>query len=501
MRARPPWTGWSRSRSAASPSPPPRPPRSGRASASTSSTRLAMSTSPSRWSARCACSTARYACSTPTRAWSRRPRPCGGRATSTKSRASCSATRWTRSARITSSASHDITTRLGAKPVAIQLPIGAESGFKGVIDLVRMVGVVWDEETLGAQYHDIEIPADLLAQSKEYREHMIEAAVELDDDAMTAYLEGRRAGRGDAQAADPQGGGHRRLLSGAVRLGVQEQGRAAAARRRGRLSAVPDRGAADQGHRSQGQRGGAQSFRQGAARHARLQDHGRPVCRHHHLLPHLFGHACERERRHQLDPRAQGTHRPHAADARQQPRGHQGGLCGRHRRARRAQGGAHRRHPVRPAEAGHSRKDGVSRPRHRDRDRAEVESRPGEARRRAREACGRGPLVPRLHRSRVRPDHPQGHGRAASRHQGRHPQAQLQGRRQYRPAAGGLSRKDHQAGHGRLCAQEADRRFGPVRGREDRGRAEGAGHGLRVREQGDRRHGAEGIHPGRREGP
>ncbi len=85
----------------------------------------------------------------------------------------------------------DIKTRLGAKPVAIQLPIGAESGFKGVIDLVRMVGVVWDEETLGAQYQDIEIPADLLDQCKEYREYMIEAAVELDDDAMTAYLEGR----------------------------------------------------------------------------------------------------------------------------------------------------------------------------------------------------------------------------------------------------------------------------------------------------------------------
>ncbi len=85
----------------------------------------------------------------------------------------------------------DIKTRLGAKPVAVQLPIGAESGFKGVIDLVRMVGVVWDEETLGAQYQDIEIPADLLDQCKEYREYMIEAAVELDDDAMTAYLEGR----------------------------------------------------------------------------------------------------------------------------------------------------------------------------------------------------------------------------------------------------------------------------------------------------------------------
>ena len=85
----------------------------------------------------------------------------------------------------------DIVDRLGAKPVAIQLPIGAEAQFKGIIDLVRMVGVVWDEETLGAKYHDIEIPAELLDQAKDYREKLIEAAVELDDDAMTAYLEGK----------------------------------------------------------------------------------------------------------------------------------------------------------------------------------------------------------------------------------------------------------------------------------------------------------------------
>ncbi len=85
----------------------------------------------------------------------------------------------------------DIVDRLGAKPVAIQLPIGAENQFKGIIDLVRMVGVVWDEETLGAKYHDVEIPADLLDQAKEYREKLVEAAVELDDDAMTAYLEGK----------------------------------------------------------------------------------------------------------------------------------------------------------------------------------------------------------------------------------------------------------------------------------------------------------------------
>src|SRR5437016_2172115 len=85
----------------------------------------------------------------------------------------------------------DIKTRLGAKPVAIQLPIGSEQNFKGIIDLVRMKGVVWDDESLGAKYHDIDIPADMAEQAREYREKMIEAAVELDDDATTAYLEGK----------------------------------------------------------------------------------------------------------------------------------------------------------------------------------------------------------------------------------------------------------------------------------------------------------------------
>jgi elongation factor G len=84
----------------------------------------------------------------------------------------------------------DIVKRLGAKPVAIQLPIGAENNFKGLIDLIRMKGVIWEDEALGANYKDIEIPADMLDQAKEYREKMIEAAVELDDVAMEAYLEG-----------------------------------------------------------------------------------------------------------------------------------------------------------------------------------------------------------------------------------------------------------------------------------------------------------------------
>ena len=85
----------------------------------------------------------------------------------------------------------DIKDRLGARPVPIQLPIGAEIDFKGIIDLVRMKAVIWDNEELGAKYHDEEIPADMLAAAEQARAEMIEACAELDDQAMTDYLEGK----------------------------------------------------------------------------------------------------------------------------------------------------------------------------------------------------------------------------------------------------------------------------------------------------------------------
>ncbi|QUS40448.1 elongation factor G [Tardiphaga alba] len=84
----------------------------------------------------------------------------------------------------------DIIDRLGAKPVAIQLPIGAENNFKGLVDLVTMKGIIWNDESLGAKYDIVDIPADMVEKAKEYREKMLEAAVELDDDAMAAYLDG-----------------------------------------------------------------------------------------------------------------------------------------------------------------------------------------------------------------------------------------------------------------------------------------------------------------------
>ena len=80
--------------------------------------------------------------------------------------------------------------RLGVKAVPIQLPIGSEASLKGIVDLVRMKAVVWESEGLGANYHDEEIPADMKTACDEARHYMIENSVELDDDAMEAYLSG-----------------------------------------------------------------------------------------------------------------------------------------------------------------------------------------------------------------------------------------------------------------------------------------------------------------------
>ena len=80
--------------------------------------------------------------------------------------------------------------RLGIDPLAIQLPIGAENEFAGLVDLVTMKALIWDGEQLGATWHEADIPADLADKAAEYREKLIEMAVEQDDAAMEAYLEG-----------------------------------------------------------------------------------------------------------------------------------------------------------------------------------------------------------------------------------------------------------------------------------------------------------------------
>ena len=83
-----------------------------------------------------------------------------------------------------------IADRLGANPLVTQLPIGAEADFIGLVDLIKMKAIIWKDETLGAEFEENDIPDDLTDQAAEYREKMVETALEYDDDALEAYLEG-----------------------------------------------------------------------------------------------------------------------------------------------------------------------------------------------------------------------------------------------------------------------------------------------------------------------
>ncbi len=140
-----------------------------------------------------------------------------------------------------------IKSKLQGNPVAIQLPIGSEDKFAGVIDLVKMKAITWKDETMGADYVVEEIPESLMAEAQAYREQLIEKVSEVDDQILEKYLHGQeipeeRDQGGAAQAHDRVGPPRRDgVRAGHLRVGVQEQGRAAAARRRRRLPAVAAR--------------------------------------------------------------------------------------------------------------------------------------------------------------------------------------------------------------------------------------------------------------------
>src|SRR5690625_4389648 len=207
-----PWTGWRRRRNAESRSRPPRPPATGTTTRSTASSPPATSTSPSRWSVRCACSMVPSPCSTARRGSSPSRRPSGGRPTSTRSRASASSTRWTSSAPTSSSPSAPsssasvgtIVERLGAKPLVMQVPIGAENDFRGVVDLVEMKAYEWPDTldadlpainskkgdpSLGQVQNEIPIPEDLADTVEEYRSKLVEDVAESSEELMETYLE------------------------------------------------------------------------------------------------------------------------------------------------------------------------------------------------------------------------------------------------------------------------------------------------------------------------
>ena len=85
----------------------------------------------------------------------------------------------------------DIKDKLAARAIPLQIPIGIEGGFKGVVDLLRMIAIVWDGDGKDALYTEVAIPAELMDKALEFRASMIEAAVEMDDDVMASYLDGQ----------------------------------------------------------------------------------------------------------------------------------------------------------------------------------------------------------------------------------------------------------------------------------------------------------------------
>ncbi|MBX6422043.1 elongation factor G [Thermosulfurimonas sp. F29] len=99
----------------------------------------------------------------------------------------------------------EIRTRLGATPLPLQIPIGAEDSFVGVVDLVGMKAIVWEEETLGAKYHFEEIPADLRDKAEEYRTNLLETLADINDEIMEKYLEGEEISEEEIKKAVREG--------------------------------------------------------------------------------------------------------------------------------------------------------------------------------------------------------------------------------------------------------------------------------------------------------
>ena len=181
--------------------------------------------------------------------------------------------------------------RLGARPVPVQLPIGAESDFAGIIDLVEMKAIIYKDE-LGKDIEVTDIPGEYRDAADEAREHLLNEVSRLRRRARRADPRGGGDPRAAAQGGHPQGDARDRAHPGPVRLLLQEQGRAAAAGRGARLPAQPARRAAGGGlggHPRRGRPPGrAQRRRRRALCGAGLQDHGRPLRRQAHLLPRVL---------------------------------------------------------------------------------------------------------------------------------------------------------------------------------------------------------------------
>ena len=304
----------------------------------------------------CACSTAPAWCTAPWAACSRSPKPSGARPTSTRCRAWRSSTRWTAPAPTSSRSYEQMKLRLKANPVPIVIPIGAEENFTGVVDLIKMKAIIWDEASQGMKFDYRGDPGRAArAEAKKWREKMVEAAAEANEELMNKYLEDGRADRSRDQARPAHAHHRQRNPADAVRHRVQEQGRAAHARRRDRVHAVADRHSAGAGHRRRRQgrssRKADDSEKFSALAFKLMTD---PFVGQLTFVRVYSGVLKSGRLGLQPDPRQERAHRPHPADARQPARGNQGNPRRRHRRLRGPEGRDHRRNAVRSGRDHHA---------------------------------------------------------------------------------------------------------------------------------------------------
>ena len=235
--------------------------------------------------------------------------------------------------------------RLGANPVPVQLPIGEEDKHVGVVDLVEMRSIVYEDE-LGQSFTIGDIPAELETAAGEAHHALIDAIAEHDDELMETYLD-------DESSVTPEmikralraGTLADAITPDAARFRLQEQGHPAAARRGGRVPAEPARRARRAGHRSEdGRRDHPAGLRGRALLGSGLQGHVRSVRRQADVLPGVLGPGQGRRPGPQHHERADRADRPHPPDAREPPGGARGDLGRRDRRSRRAQAVHDRRH-------------------------------------------------------------------------------------------------------------------------------------------------------------